>query len=191
MAKKKSSKAKEPEEENKDQKDDLVTDEELESQLLGSSEKISEDISPAEPITTEEEVKKPKKPRVKDEQIEFKPASSEPEPISELAPTKKEPEIIKKDYKYLKASLISHTGNIFKIQIEGESHSLLNNLCNNLLKIKGIEYAAYKETSIEPAVLTIITDGSIDLRKTLKATTSEMKKEFIELKKLVSKSIKQ
>jgi hypothetical protein len=65
MAKKKSSKAKEPEEENKDQKDDLVTDEELESQLLGSSEKISEDISPAEPITTEEEVKKPKKPRVK------------------------------------------------------------------------------------------------------------------------------
>lgn len=188
MAKKKSSKAKEPEEEKKDE---IVSDEELESQLLGSSEKTTEDVSEAEPVVDEVKPEKPKKPKVKDEQIEFKPASPEPELVSEPTPTKKEADVVKKDYKYLKARLISHTGNIYKIQMEGESHSVLNNLCTNLLKTKGIEYAAYKETSIDPAVLTIITDGSIDLKKTLKSTTSEMKKEFVELKKIVSKSIKQ
>jgi DNA-directed RNA polymerase subunit L len=189
MAKKKTSKAKEPEEEKKEE---VVSDEQLEKEVLGSAEKSTEEIPETKEEIEEPKVEKIVKPKIKDEQIDFKPAVPPAEPVTDTVPYKKEtPEVPKKDYKYLKGRLLSQTGNIYKIQVEGESHTLLNNLCIKLLSTKGVEYAAYKETSIDPAVLTIITDGKIDVKKTLKAVTADMKKEFVELKKLVSKTVKQ
>jgi DNA-directed RNA polymerase subunit L len=189
MAKKKTSKAKAPEEEKKEE---VVSDEQVENDLLGSSEKSTEEIPEKKEEIEEPKVEKIVKPKIKDEQIDFKPAVPAAEPVTDTVSYKKEtPEVPKKDYKYLKGRLLNQTGNIYKVQVEGESHTLLNNLCVKLLSTKGVEYAAYKETSIDPAVLTVITDGKIDVKKTLKAVCADMKKEFVELKKLVSKTVKQ
>ncbi len=72
-----------------------------------------------------------------------------------------------KDYKHLKARLIEQKKNSYRIEFIDASHGFLNFLTNILLKEKTVEYAAYKKTSLGNPVLTMITDGSISVKKLL------------------------
>ncbi|MHA1729986.1 MAG: RpoL/Rpb11 RNA polymerase subunit family protein [Promethearchaeota archaeon] len=103
-------------------------------------------------------------------------------------PLEEEEEEIK-DYKFLKARLLEVNNNNHRIEFIGVSHGFLNYLIFKLLKEKGVTYAAYKETTLNPAVLTVITDGSIHIRKILKNACANMKAEVLSLKENVQKTI--
>jgi DNA-directed RNA polymerase subunit L len=176
MAKKKSSKKTETEE---------VSDEQLEDSLLGGDEG-----APKEPEVVEEKKKKSTKT------IEFNAETAPIEAPSEvpsdaaIVPSLPEEETKKKDYKYMKVKLLSEHFNTYRIEFENESHGFLNLLNTKVLNEKGITFSAYKETSIDPPVLTVVTDGSVTAMKVLNNVAESMKKDFNDLKKAVSQSIK-
>ncbi len=112
------------------------------------------------------------------------------EPIAEEIEEIIEEEEEKKDYKYLKARFVETKGDINRIEFLGASHGFLNLLTAKLIQEKGVKFSAYKETSIAPPILTVITDGTIPLKKILKNASVNMKKEIEELKKTVQATIK-
>ena len=172
MAKKKTSKKTEPEE---------TSDEELEDSLLGG-----DDEAEKEPEVVVE--KKKKTSKAAPEEAEAAPVEAPSEEPS--APSLPEEEKVKKDYKYLKSKLLSEHFNTYRIEFVGESHGFLNLLNSKALQEKGVVFSAYKETSIDPPVLTVVTDGSITAMKVLNNVAESMKKDFLELKKVVSQTIK-
>lgn len=95
----------------------------------------------------------------------------------------------RKDYKYLKARILEKNNNIYQIEFLGISHGFLNYLSSKLLGEKGVNYSAYKETSLSPPVLTVVTDGTIPIQKILKSTCKEMKSNISSLKKAIAESI--
>ena len=98
-------------------------------------------------------------------------------------------EEIRKDYKYLKARILEQHNNIYQIEFLGISHGFLNYLSSKLIGEKGVNYSAYKETSLSPPVLTVVTDGTISIQKILKNTCKEMKSNISSLKKAIAGSI--
>ncbi len=98
-------------------------------------------------------------------------------------------EEIRKDYKYLKARILEQHNNIYQIEFLGISHGFLNYLSSKLIDEKGVNYSAYKETSLSPPVLTVVTDGTISIQKILKNTCKGMKSNISSLKKAIAGSI--
>ena len=88
-----------------------------------------------------------------------------------------EPEQLK-DYKHLKARLIEQKKNSYRIEFIDASHGFLNYLTNILLKEKGVEYAAYKKTSLGNPIMTIITDGSVSVKKILQNSGKKINDEL-------------
>ena len=88
-----------------------------------------------------------------------------------------EPEQLK-DYKHLKARLIEQKKNSYRIEFIDASHGFLNFLTNILLKQKGVEYAAYKKTSLGNPIMTIITDGSVSVKKILQISGKKIMDEL-------------
>lgn len=95
----------------------------------------------------------------------------------------------RKDYKYLKARILEQHNNIYQIEFLGISHGFLNYLSSKLLNEKGVNYSAYKETSLSPPVLTVVTDGTLSIQKILKNTCKEMKSNISSLKKAIIGSL--
>jgi DNA-directed RNA polymerase subunit L len=95
----------------------------------------------------------------------------------------------RKDYKYLKARILEQHNNIYQIEFLGISHGFLNYLSSKLIDEKGVNYSAYKETSLSPPVLTVVTDGTLSIQKILKNTCKEMKSNISSLKKAIATSI--
>ncbi len=100
-----------------------------------------------------------------------------------------EPEQIK-DYKHLKARLIEQKKNSYRIEFIDASHGFLNYLTNILLKEKGVEYAAYKKTTLGNPIMTIITDGSISVKKILQVSGKKINDELNAIQDAFSSSIK-
>ena len=98
-------------------------------------------------------------------------------------------EEIRKDYKYLKARILEKNNNIYQIEFLGISHGFLNYLSSKIMHEKGVNYSAYKETSLSPPVLTVVTDGTISIQKILKSTCKVMKSNISSLKKAIAGSI--
>lgn len=95
-----------------------------------------------------------------------------------------------KDYKFMKAELIGTKGNVHRIRITDADHGFLNLLSAKLLATEGVEYAAYKATSLDPPIMTVMTEGKTKLITVLKKASEAMKKETEDLRKIVTKSIK-
>lgn len=83
-----------------------------------------------------------------------------------------------KDYKHLKARLIEQKKNTYQIEFIDASHGFLNFLTNILLKEKGVEYAAYKKTSLGNPIMTIITDGAVSVKKILQNSGKKINDEL-------------
>jgi DNA-directed RNA polymerase subunit L len=95
-----------------------------------------------------------------------------------------------KDYKHVKARLLDVNNNIYRVEFKGVSHGFLNYLSSKILHVSGVNYSAYKETSLNPPILTVVTDGSVTLKKIFKETNKIMKDEWTSLKKNVEASVK-
>ena len=113
--------------------------------------------------------------------LDEKPIEGDSEELIEeeaiLLEDEDEPEQIK-DYKHLKARLIEQKKNSYQIEFIDASHGFLNFLTNILLKEKGVEYAAYKKTSLGNPIMTIITDGSVSVKKILQNSGKKINDEL-------------
>ena len=74
--------------------------------------------------------------------------------------------------------MIEQKNNSHRIEFIDASHGFLNFLTNILLKEKGVEYAAYKKTSLENPIMTIITDGTASVKKILQNSCKKINNEL-------------
>ena len=95
-----------------------------------------------------------------------------------------------KDYKFMKGELIGTKGNVHRIRITDADHGFLNLLSAKLLATDGVEYAAYKSTSLDPPIMTIMTKGKVKLIDILSTACEKMRSETDELRKTVEKTLK-
>lgn len=100
-----------------------------------------------------------------------------------------EEEIEIKDYKYLKAHIIEQHNNVYRIEFIDGSHGFLNYLSSHLLQDKNVRFSAYKATSLDPPVLTLIIEPDASVKKILESAINKMKSEIKELKEAITSSI--
>jgi len=92
-----------------------------------------------------------------------------------------------RDFKYLKISIEQEkNGTEFYVHVQHQSHGFMNYLVTKVLKCKGVEFVAYKNTSLEPPVMYIRTDGSKDIKNIIKEAIKLMQIEFRGMKNAVS-----
>ena len=75
------------------------------------------------------------------------------------------PEIIEEYYKYLKLKLKKKRENDYELIIDGQTHGFCNIFIKYLLTVEGIDMAAYKSTTIEPAMIFIRVKNGYDIKK--------------------------
>lgn len=81
-----------------------------------------------------------------------------------------------RDFKYLKISIEQEeNGSEFYLHVQHQSHGFMNYLVTKVLKCKGVEFSAYKNTSLEPPVLYVRTDGSKEIKNILKEALKLMR----------------
>ena len=81
-----------------------------------------------------------------------------------------------RDFKYLKISVEQEeNGTEFYVHVIHQSHGFMNYLITKVLKCKGVEFAAYKNTSLEPPVMYVRTDGSKEIKNILKEALKLMR----------------
>jgi DNA-directed RNA polymerase subunit L len=95
-----------------------------------------------------------------------------------------------KDYKHLKARLIEQKKDTYRIEFIDASHGFLNFLSNILLKEKGVKYSAYKKTSLGNPIMTIITDGSVSIKKILQNAGKKINDELNAIQSAFKTAIK-
>jgi DNA-directed RNA polymerase subunit L len=87
-------------------------------------------------------------------------------------------------FRHVKVQIFELAKNEFKVVIVNQSHGFCNFLVSKVLNIPGVLYAAYKLTSLEPAMMNIKTDGSKDIKKILREATEKMRDDLKILSKL-------
>ncbi len=81
-----------------------------------------------------------------------------------------------RDFKYLKISVEQEeNGTEFYLHVRHQSHGFMNYLVTKALKCKGVEFAAYKNTSLEPPVMYVRTDGTKEIKNILKEALKLMR----------------
>ena len=75
--------------------------------------------------------------------------------------TDEEPEVIIKDYKFIKPNIVKGVNEFdYELIMEGQSHGFCNILVRHLLDIDGVNIAAYKITNIDhPKIFLRLQDG--------------------------------
>jgi len=101
--------------------------------------------------------------------------------IAEKLSEELEQEQVHKDYKHLDLQIEEIDPNNYVVHVLHQSHGFINYLESKILKIKGVSYAAYKVTSLDPPNINIILDGTKDIKTVLKEAAKQIK---IELKGL-------
>lgn len=162
MAKKKAVKTEEKDEDEIDELvDELLDDEEIETVYpkLEKNGELEPEPSTAEEIIEEEEFELEEEPRFP-------------------------------DYKYLKIELNRGQDETdYELLIEGQSHGFCNILVKHLLKIEGVNIAAYKVTGIEPSKIFIRLENTQDyeIKDILHKGIESLREEIIEVQKLFKK----
>ena len=122
--------------------------------------------------------------------LEEKPTEDGSEELTDDEDVLLEEEEQLKDYKHLKARLIEQKKNSYRIEFIDASHGFLNFLTNILLKEKTVEYAAYKKTSLGNPIMTIITDGSVSIKKILQTAGKKINDELNAIQDALKTAIK-
>lgn len=83
-------------------------------------------------------------------------------------------------YKYLLIS-IEKDGDAnreFYLHVKHQSHGFMNYMVTKILNCKGVDFAAYKNTSLAPPVIYVRTDGNRDIKVILKDAMKLMQIEW-------------
>ncbi|MFX1419209.1 MAG: RpoL/Rpb11 RNA polymerase subunit family protein [Promethearchaeota archaeon] len=147
------------EDSDEDELDELLEEEEIESVYpkLEKTKEIESTPEPFEEVIEEEEFELEEEPRFP-------------------------------DYKYLNLEVNKGQGeNDYEILVEGQSHGFCNILVNHLLKIEGVNIAAYKFTNIEPAKIFIRLEDKYKIKDILHKGIESLREEVISVQKLFKK----
>ena len=88
-------------------------------------------------------------------------------------------EYIQKDYKYMQLAIEKQYEVEYLIIIKHQSHGFLNYMVTKILKVKGVQFAAYKITTLEDPRIIVHLDGTKDIKAVIKESIKHMR---IELK---------
>lgn len=91
-----------------------------------------------------------------------------------------------RDFKYLKISIDQHNDIEYYVHVKHQSHGFMNYLVTKTLKCKGVDFAAYKNTSMEPPVLYIRVDGTKSIKNIIKEAIKLMRIDWKGMKNAVS-----
>ncbi|MFW9875723.1 MAG: RpoL/Rpb11 RNA polymerase subunit family protein [Candidatus Thorarchaeota archaeon] len=92
------------------------------------------------------------------------------------------------DYKYLNLKLNKgQAENDYELIVEGQSHGFCNILVNHLLKIEGVNIAAYKFTNIEPAKIFIRLEDNYKIKDILHKGVELLRQDVLNVQKLFKK----
>jgi DNA-directed RNA polymerase subunit L len=97
------------------------------------------------------------------EAAEMRDTTTEDE-IAESLSLQLEGEMERKSYKYLELSIKQSSANEYDIIIKHQSHGFLNYLTSKLLQSKGVEFAAYKKSSIDVPKIYVRTKNDRDIK---------------------------
>jgi len=121
----------------------------------------------------------PSKPQVTD-------SAASKDVIADSLYSQLEEETEPQNYKYLQLALEQNQENEFFLHVKHQSHGFMNYMVSLLLKTPGVSYAAYKLTSLAPAVIYIRIDGTRDIKGILKETIQKMRTEWKGMKNAVA-----
>ena len=149
---------------------------------------LDDDISELE----DEEIVLPKiekKEPEKEEEVAETPAAefdAEEEDYDLL--TDEQPELLVKDYKFIKPDIIKGVNEFdYELIMEGQSHGFCNILVKHLLTIEGVNIAAYKITNIDhPKIFLRLQDG-YDVKDIIFKGISELQDEVTTVEKAFAK----
>lgn len=114
------------------------------------------------------------------------PSEKSKDELAEMLSSQLEEEISQQDYKYLKLYIEQESKFEYYVTVEHQSHGFMNYLVSKVLKCAGVEFAAYKLTSLDPAKLYIRIDPSRDIKTILKEALVKMKTEWKGMKNAVA-----
>lgn len=124
----------------------------------------------------------------KNRELEPEPSTAEEYIEEEEFELEEEPRF--PDYKYLNIELNRGQDETdYELLIEGQSHGFCNILVKHLLKIEGVNIAAYKVTGIEPSKIFIRLENTQDyeIKDILHKGIESLREEIIEVQKLFKK----
>ena len=94
------------------------------------------------------------------------------------------------DYKYLNLKINKgQSENDYELIVEGQSHGFCNIFVKHLLKIEGVNIAAYKSTDISPAQIFIRLENSknYNIKDILHKGIESLREEVLEVQKIFKK----
>jgi DNA-directed RNA polymerase subunit L len=108
--------------------------------------------------------------------------------MEDLAELEFEPEEEKPNYRFLDLKLIKGSKeNDYELSIISQSHGFCNIFVKHLLKIKGVNIAAYKDTGLEPPTIFIRLEKGFNIKKILNQGIETLREEVISVEKLFQK----
>jgi len=152
-----------------------------ESEILDITEDQLEEIIPEK--SEESEIKE----EIVDENLETK-VEKKGRKKKEIEKELSNEDTTKNKFKYFKPYVIEQRDNITRIKFENATHTFMDLLASTLLRTEGVEYSAYKLTSLEPAVLTLITKEGYSYKQVIKSALNTLKTEILDLDKAIKKA---
>ncbi|MHA1613181.1 MAG: RpoL/Rpb11 RNA polymerase subunit family protein [Promethearchaeota archaeon] len=137
-------------------------EEELDDSLLGDEENIEESLD-----------------------VEIS-AGKTKEELADLLSSQLEDEIQGREFKYLQIEITTDSDFEYYIKVKHQSHGFMNYLMSQVLRCSGVEFAAYKATSLDEPNLYVRLEKNRDIKIVLKEALGKMRTEWKGMKNAVA-----
>ncbi len=114
------------------------------------------------------------------------PADKTKEELADLLSSQLEEEIQGREFKYLQIQIEKDNDTEYYIIVRHQSHGFMNYLVAQVLKCKGVDFVAYKSTSLDPPRLYVRLEDGHDIKAVLKDALGKMRTEWKGMKNAVA-----
>ncbi|TFH27011.1 MAG: hypothetical protein E4G98_06535 [Promethearchaeota archaeon] len=114
------------------------------------------------------------------------PAGKTKDELADLLSSQLEEEIQGREFKYLQIQIEKDTDREYFIIVKHQSHGFMNYLVSQVLKCGGVDFAAYKFTSLDPPKLYVRLEEGRDIKVVLKEALGKMRTEWKGMKNAVA-----
>lgn len=108
------------------------------------------------------------------------------EDLAELLSSQLDDEFLGNEYKYLQLKIEQENEFEYYVTVKHQSHGFMNYFVAKILKCTGVEFAAYKATSLDPPKIYVRLDASHDIKKILQEALLLMRTEWKGMKNAVA-----
>ncbi|MHA1674504.1 MAG: RpoL/Rpb11 RNA polymerase subunit family protein [Promethearchaeota archaeon] len=114
------------------------------------------------------------------------PADKTKEELADLLSSQLEEEIQGREFKYMQIQIEKDNDKEYYIIVRHQSHGFMNYLVSQVLKCKGVDFVAYKITSLDPPKLYVRVEEGLDIKAVLKEALGKMRTEWKGMKNAVA-----